>query len=1177
MRENIGGDFVTVRFILGRSGKGKTQKMMDEIKQKLIEQPNGKPIIYLVPDQMTFQSEYDLVNTPNLGGMIRAQVYSLTRLAWKVLQETGGMSRYHISTVGLNMLIQKIIEDKKDELHIFTKASDKTGFIQHVERVLTEFKRYCIQPEDVLAQYQQMSEEGDSRALTDKLHDLHILFDDFEKGLFGKYVDSEDYFQLLAQSIGKSKYLQGAEIYIDGFHSFTPQEYLVIGELMKSASSVSVALTLDQPEIHHQADEIHLFRMTRETYATLFDLARQADRSVKNIVLEENSRFINQDLDHLEKYFESRPSHVKEDCSYISILQAANRRAEMEGVAREIRYLVREGNYRYKDIAVLVRNSHEYQKLIESIFYDYDIPFFIDQKRTMLNHPFIELIRSTLEIINSYWRYEPVFRAVKTDLLFPIDRNSQQLREQMDRLENYVLAYGIKGEQWIRKERWKYRRYRGLEMVNVPQTDEERTIENEMNELRLFITAPILRFARRLKKAKLGREFSEALYIYIEELDIPTKLERLSMEAEERGNLLASREHSQAWNAVMDLLDQFVEILGDEEVTLKKFTTILDAGFESMRFSVVPPAIDQVIVANLETSRLSNVGVAFVIGMNDGVLPAKLSEEGILADEDREILTGYGMVIAPSSKTRLLDEEFIAYKALTTPSKRLFVSYPIANEEGKALLPSPYLKRLKEMFPSLTETLLINEPSDLNEEGQFRYVCDPTSALSFLTTQLQLKKRDYPMYDFWFDVYNYFAQHPLRKNKAKRVLSSLFYQNKAKQLDEDVSRDLYGSDILASVSRMEQFHSCPFSHFARHGLKLKDREIFRLEAPDIGELFHGALKWISDEIIHRKLNWTDLTKKQCVQLAKEAVLHLAPKLQHQILLSSNRHFYIKQKLEQVIGRASYILSEHAKVSGFVPIGLELGFGPKAELPPFTFTLKNGTKMELMGRIDRVDKAEYHDEVYLRVIDYKSSKKDLDLTEMYFGLALQMITYLDIVLTHSPQFVGGKALPAGVLYFHVHNPMIDSKKILTSEQIEEELFKSFKMKGLVLGETDIVQLMDSTLDTGSSNIISAGLKKDGSITAKSKVATKDDFTFMRSHVRKMYEQSGNDIISGMVDISPYKYKKRTPCQFCSFKPVCQFDQSIEDNQYRLIVPADRAEIFEKLRKEESKHHGETPHS
>ncbi|KQL18623.1 helicase-exonuclease AddAB subunit AddB [Cytobacillus solani] len=1158
---------MSVRLIIGRSGSGKTEFCLNEIRDELRIAPEGDPIIYLVPEQMTFQSEYKLITTPDLGGMIRSQVYSFTRLAWRILQDTGGMNRYHLNSVGISMLIRKIIEEKKDELRLFQRAADKNGFVQQMEQMMTEFKRYCIQPEELAEKQAQLSSGGKTnKALQDKLHDLELIYQSFEDSLFGKYVDSEDYFRLFIEKAADSDYLKKAVVYIDGFHSFTPQEYLIIEQLMKLCKKVTISLTLDQPFTHTPPHELHLFRMSGENCQTLYEMAVRNGLEIKETFLTEPKRWVDTSLAHLEANFDTRPAVSYKREAAIHIGQAVNRRAEIEGVARHINQLVRTKGYRYRDMAILTRNVQDYNDMIETIFTDYEIPFFIDQKRTMLNHPLVEFIRSSLEIINGNWRYEPIFRAVKTELLFPVKLEASVLREQMDRLENYVLAYGIQGDRWTRKNRWSYRRIRGLEFEAIAQTDSEKKTEQELNDFREMITSPLLRLTRRLKKAETGRQYCEALYLLLEELDVPAKLEAWQGYEEERGNLIKAREHGQAWNAIMELLDQYVEMIGEETVTTKRFAEVLDAGMESMRFTLVPPAMDQVMVADLERSRLSNIKAAFVIGLNEGVLPAKFSEEGVFADEDREQLLSIGLKIAYGSRTKLLDEEFLAYKAFVTPSESLYISYPLANEEGKALIPSSYIKRMSDIFPNVNQHFYMADPAELPELEQLHYASNKNTALSYLTSQLQLKKQNYPIYDFWWDIYNYYLENDSLRRPALKVLSSLNYENRTSRLDEKISMDLYGDHIQASVSRMELFSSCPFSHYVQHGLKLRERQVFRLEAPDIGDLFHAALKYIAETVIKDNQSWTDITREQCEILAKEAVEMLAPKLQNEILLSSNRHFYIKRKLEQIISRASFILSEHARSSGFSPIGLELGFGPKGDLPSLAFPLKNGTKMELVGRIDRVDKAQDDHGVFLRVIDYKSSSKDLNINEVYYGISLQMLTYLDIIIAHSKELIGVEADPAGVLYFHVHNPMISTSKMLTLEDIEQEIFKKFKMNGLLLGDEKVIKLMDQTLDKGDSPIISAGFNKDGSISKRSKIASKQEFDYLRKFVRSKYTETGNRITSGQVDIAPYKMKEKTPCTFCSYKSVCQFDESLESNEYRLLIPHQKDELINIIKKE-----------
>ncbi|WP_413302175.1 helicase-exonuclease AddAB subunit AddB [Bacillus sp. 1P10SD] len=1160
---------MSLRMVIGRSGSGKTSLILDEIHNRLINQPEGTPIIYIVPDQMTFLSEYRLATDQKLGGMIRAQVFSFSRLAWRILQETGGISRVHLSNVGINMLIRKIIDEQKDQLKLFQRAADKTGFVQQVEQMIIEFKRYCISPEELIQAPKQagLVETSGSTALNDKLMDLEVIYQKFEEEIFGKYIDSEDYFRLLSEKISSSSYLKEAEIYIDGFYSFSPQEYRVLTELMKHCQRVSIALTTEHLSVQSEPDELDLFRLSSETCYSIYDLARAQGIEVEEpVILQEQKKWSHLSLRHLEGNFDARPANPFYGKTEINICQAVNRRAEIEGIAREIRRLVREKGYRYRDIALLIRNGQDYHEIVEPVYEDYQIPYFIDQKRTMLNHPLIELIRSTLEVINTYWRYESIFRVIKTELIYPLQENPIKMREKMDRLENYVLAYGINGSKWTKKDRWSYRRIRGLELDVNGQTDAERKMEQELNELKLMVTAPLLRLSRRLKKSDNGRKLCEAIYLFLEELDIPEKLEKWKIEAEAKGNLVKMREHEQVWNAVIDLLDQYVEILGDEPVPLKSFAAILESGFESLHFSLIPPALDQVLIGDLEKSRLMDIKVCFVVGVNEGVLPAKISEEGILSDEDREMLLSAGINVAPSSRTRLLDENFLAYKAFTAPAEELYVTYPLANDEGKALIASSYIKRIKDMFPEAKEHYYVSDPAELPEESQLSFITNFTTTLSYLTSQLQLNKRNYPISNLWWDVYNYYLESP-GKEKAKKVFSSLFYTNQTVQLSKQVADELYGDTIQASVSRMELFNSCAFTHFVQHGLRLRERQIFRLEAPDIGELFHAAIKYISDTVNTQNISWAQLTKVQCEELSKEAVNAIAPKLQNEILLSSERHHYIKRKLEQIITRASLVLSEHAKVSGFSPIGLELGFGANAELPPLSFPLKNGKRMELAGRIDRVDQAKSEDDnVFLRVIDYKSSEKDVHLSDVYYGLSLQMITYLDIVMTYSKELVEMEASPAGVLYFHVHNPLINSTKLLTMDEIEAEIMKKFKMNGLLLSDQSVIKLMDQTLESGDSHIISAGIKKDGNLTKRSKVASMEHFNDLRDYVRTLYQKSGNAIVDGHVEISPYKQKDKKACTFCPYKSVCQIDEGIESSPYRVITPLSNDKVLDLIREE-----------
>ncbi|MDG4656713.1 helicase-exonuclease AddAB subunit AddB [Ectobacillus antri] len=1145
---------MSLRIVLGRAGTGKSALCLREMHEELKQRPKGDSIIYLVPEQMSFQAQQAL------GSSIRAQVFSFSRLAWKVLQETGGTSRLHIDEAGVNMLLRKIVEARKGELRVFQKAAKQNGFFGQLGGMIAELKRHNVTPADMYRVWREV-EDKHAPLLASKMHDLQLLYEDFERALIGKYLDSEDYVKLLAEKLPQSSYMKNAIIYADGFHTFLPQELDVLKRMLQCGAKLTVTLVLDAP----QKQEMDLFYTTARTYERLMKIATDVRIKANSILLEEPHRFKGSaSLAHIEKHFESIPPKYFAGSSNLTVYTAANRQAEVEGVAREIRRLVREEGYRYRDIAVMLRNGTSYNDSIKAIFAASEIPFFIDEKRLMLHHPLVELIRSVLEVIEGNWRYEAVFRCIKTELLFPRRSHLLKLREEMDAFENYCLAYGMQGKKWTNGERWTYRRYRSLE--TTLQTDNERETEERMNNLRDMVVKPIFTLQKRLKRAKSVRKMCEAVYLFLEELRVPRKLEAMRKKAEEEGNLLFANDHEQVWHAVIDLLDKYVEMLGDENMSLQLFSEVMSTGLASLHFANIPPSLDQVLIANIDRSRLANVRALFLIGANEGVIPGLPADVGMLSDEERETLLGSGIELASTTRQKMLEEQFIVYQALTRASHRLYISCPFADEEGKVLLPSGLFKKLKALVPSAEQEFLTNEV----QEGKEEYITTPAMTLSHLVQQLQLWKQSGYKTDlsFWWDVYNFYVQSPQWQEHSKRVLSSLFYRNEAKPLHKSVSLALYGETIKGSVSRMELFQRCSYAHFAQHGLALRERDIFTIDAPDIGELFHAALKSIADRLTQQSRSWADLSRTECEHLAMEAMEMLAPLLQKEILLSSNRHHYLKHKLQQIIFRASLILSEHAKSSGFVPVDLEVPFGIGADaLPPLHFQLANGTKMEVVGRIDRVDMAEGEKGTFLRIIDYKSSAKSLDMTEVYYGLALQMLTYLDVVIENAGKWVKDKQVaPAGVLYFHVHNPVVEIKGDATDADIDREILRKFKMKGLLLGDTDVVRLMDASLTSGSSDIVSAGLKKDGTFSAYSSIASEQEFHTLKQYVRRKFQDIGTSITEGVIDIAPYKLKTKAACGFCQFKSVCQFDESLQENEYRVLRPLKEAEALLKMREE-----------
>ncbi|MBM7565634.1 helicase-exonuclease AddAB subunit AddB [Paenibacillus sacheonensis] len=1159
---------MALRFVIGRSGAGKTHHCLSAITSRILEKPDGAPLIMLVPEQATFQTEYALLGGRKspLTGTIRAQALSFRRLSFRVMQETGGTALTPISENGKNMLLYKIVSRLNAQLQLFQGSESQHGFIERLGELMTEWKRYGIDAEALQGFGEHHLPSSGGSLLGRKLSDLELISSRLEEELAGLYVDAEDYLGWLVRGFGESPSMKECEIWVDGFHGFTPKELEALEALMKHAGNMTVTLCLDKHydngEMPHELD---LFRPTAETFLKLRELAVNNGVNIEEPLLLDGTpyRFKNSPmLAHVERHYGHggrKPLRLSDSelaDGAISLHAASGRRAEVEGAARDIVRRVRDEGLRYRDLAVMVRNAPDYNDYIKAVFSDYGIPFFLDQKNAALHHPLVEFIRSALEIASHGWRFEAVFRCIKTELFLPED--GSLTRETFDLLENYALATGMNGNKWLSLSQWKPLARDTLD------GDPVQAGERELREFQAVMAAreavvPVLKkFIRELKKASDVRGMCEALYRLLMNVEAADRLERWSRKEIALGNTLRAREHRQVWDGVMELLDQLTEMTGTEDLGIELFAGMAETGLESLKLASVPPSLDQVLIGSMDRTRSGDVLVCYLLGANDGVMPQRMKEDGVLTEQEREKLESGGLVMAPGVRRKLLDERFMIYNALTTPSRHLWISWPLADEEGKSLLPSEVIRHVKGLLPGLEENGTAVEPvPGMPEDVQQSFIAHPDRTLSYLITQLRSWRHGSVMAPLWWETYNWYAARPSWQDKLQRLVGSLRYTNEEPALSRETADRLYGKLLRGSVSRMERFVSCPFQHFAIHGLRLRERDQYKLAAPDIGQLFHAALTRLTETLGDR---WGSLTAEELRAHCTAIVNDLALRLQSQILFSSSRHQYVARKLGDIVSQAAVILGEHARRAAFRPVGLEIGFGPEGPLPPVTIPLSEGRTLEMVGRIDRVDAAQTTDGLLLRVIDYKSSAKQLRLEEVAYGMALQMLTYLDVLLTHAPEWLGQPAKAAGALYFHVHNPLLSSANGMPPAKARSEMLKRFKLKGLVLADEETVKLMDNALSTGYSDLLPLALKKDGGFYGSSSVVSDEQWGTLRRSVRGTLRKIGDRIAGGDVSITPYRLGGKTPCQFCDYKPVCQFDPLIEGNAYNKLQKTGKDEVW-----------------
>lgn len=1182
-----GGGGLSLRLVIGRAGSGKSRFCLDEIDARLEKEPDGSPLVYLVPEQMTQAADRAFI--ARRGGTVRAQSLSFRRLAFRVMQEVGGAARLHIDETGQKMLLLKLARERQEQLRAFRRMTSSPGWIEAIHEWLAECKRYCVEPKR-LAELSAGASPALSPLLRDKLHDVSLLYERMEQELAGKYVDSEDYLALLAEHIPQSAYMRGASVWIDGFHGFTPSELAVVRQLMKHAAEVNVTLCLDRDYAEmEEPDELELFHPTAVTLLALKRAAQEEGIRLQRPVLLSDGLSIPPRyaaaprLAALERAFVLRERGERtsreeaagvDEPSPVTLCAAANQRSEAEAAAREIVRLVALGEVRWRDIAVFVREWEAYAEVLSAAFADHGIPHFMDQKRSVLHHPLCELIRSSLETVETRWSYDAVFRAVKTELLVPADAYSSrtEARYALDKLENYVLQYGIRGTRWTDGKLWKVRS--GIALEHAPEeaasTERERKEEQALAAARELVAGPLKRLDDRLKRSKTMREQAEALYRLLEECGVPRTLELWRETAELEGLPERAREHDQLWDRVMDMLDQLVELVGDESADAELFASMVAAGLESIRMGLVPPAIDQVLVGSLDRTRTFGVKRLFLLGVNDGVIPKRPKEGGVISEHERESLLDGGLSIAPDSGRRLLDERFLLYNAVALPSEGLWVSYAMSDPEGAPLLPSEWIRKLKELSPGAVERTAAGEAgSNGGAEEALERVTRPERAAAELLPQLRRWTKGEPVSGVWWAVYNWLAARPYWRERLQALLPSLFHTYDEAPLSPSTSKRLYGDVVRTSVSRLETFAACPYSHFAAYGLKLEERPLYRLEAPDIGQLYHASLSLLAKRLAEEGRAWSDLGEEECRELAHTAVDELAPRLLAEILFSSNRHRYITRKLKEVVGRSAAVIREQAVRSGYRQLASELAFGSNEPIPPLSFELPDGTVMELSGRIDRIDSVEGAEGYYVRVVDYKSRAHRLRLGDVYYGLSLQLLAYLDAAAAHAKAWLGEEAVPAGALYFHVHRALLARANAETPEAVRADLFKAYKMRGLLLDEPEAARQMDTGTEQGHSAVVPLYWKKDGTLSKNASTADAEQWKALRRFVRNKMTELGASIREGDVRAAPFRRKAEKACTFCRYRPVCGFDPEVDGYAYRSLAPLREADAWERIVSEEER--------
>lgn len=1160
-----------LQFIIGSSGTGKSSEVFDRMIRESMEYPD-KNYLVIVPEQFTLQTQKELVLRHPHKGIMNIDVLSFLRLAFRVFEELGTEQKMVLEDMGKSLIVKKVLMERKSELQYFAGNVNRQGFAEEMKSVLSELLQYGIGEEE-LDEMEQVAKESTIPALGRKMHDIALVYRAFQEFLRERFITTEGIFDLLGEELAKSEVVRGAVVVLDGFTGFTPSQYQLLRALFTYAEKVYVTVTMDRADadrvIRRETYGKHrLFYTGYKTMETLRRLAQEAGCEVEDecrlpeTVGSVPHRF--QDapaLAHLEQQLFRYP-HVPfaKEPKELLIWNCMTPQDEVLETVCEIKRLVQSG-LRYKDIAVVTGDVASYGERLMRSFDEAGIPGFTDRKRSILGNPLVELLRALLELSEGNFSYEQMFRWAKC-VLSGIEDSA------CDSLENYVLAYGIKGESMWKKE---WTRLPGK--IRRPSEDPavQQAVEKEIkkqqekleviNAVRLQIVntlMPVLRVLR--DKDTTVQERIQALRNYLDVNKAEEKLEGIMMElaSEEhrpnRLNRMLEKEYEQIFAQVEGIFARAEELLAGEKLSVKEFREILETGFSEAKVGLIPPGRDQIVVGDIERTRLQDIKVLFFLGVNEGIIPLNASAGGILSDGDREVFLASKIELAPTVRQSIYTAEYYLYLNMTKPSQRLYVSYANKNAEGNELRASYLIGKLQSLFPALK----VQNPA-LQQDG-FSVLGTDGGKHSLIAAM-----RDYREGEGEFAFAEIMQLLAEQGEDVKALAKKVFFRSAEQNLSPEQVQRLYGEVLRGSVTRLERYAQCALGFFLEYGMKLEEREVYRLSMPELGSMFHEALELFSKRVKEDGKQWAELSDEEQLRYTEDATEQAVSEYRNEKLQEDDkRTAYMIDRVKQTVLRTVMTIREQLRSTSLVPERFEADFQYNAD------------GLAFQGKIDRIDMYEDEEKCYVKIMDYKSGNLKLDLNKVYHGLQMQLGLYLDAVLTELAKEKPDKEIiPAAMLYYHILNPLVER-----SEHPGEDIVKEMRPDGLVNRDKQVLKRLDSELipatetgvdlyaeETGlqpkvNAKYLPVRTKADGELYASAALATQENLEHMRTHLKQLVDEFKEEIRAGNAKANPYRYQKESACDYCKFQQVCSFG-SLSGKEERKLKKAEADTIWETI--------------
>lgn len=1086
-----------LKLIIGRSNFGKTRVMYEKINALENE---GKNCIVFVPDFARIVAEEEYFKYTKKLGMINTKITTLKRYAEQNIDKSKVYTnKEYLPEMSKKYIVKKCILDNDDVFRVFKKVKNTQGFTDKLYKFISVFESENL-TKDRLKQV--ISKDS---FLSRKFKEIYEVYELIQSQTKERFVTSLDILDIYTAGLSESKKLEDNTYYFfDYYNNFNGKELEYIKVLLNLGKNVTITLDLDL----ENKDLSDIFAVSYDTYRKLIAIAKDVGCSVEEIILYRDKKQRDTMLNHLQQnVFILGTSKFEKADDTVNIKLLKNPYEEIEYIAQDILVKVKTGKYRYNDFKVYYNNPDMYDTCIKRIFVQYGIPVYINSDKKCSNDSlviFLSCILRQLTIGFAGANLDNIIQILKTSLT-PFNM------QDIHMFENYVLEFGIK-------------------LYNLPKKFEKNNKEGvsqsivydleKVNEIREYIYNLITVVKENLENTTDTKEMAEILYNFLHEYKVLDKYQA-QIEKIKEYDVDEFNKKNQIVKNLYEIMDNIS--VAFESLSLEEYVELYIYGLESIKLKSIPPFIDQVEIVNIDSTRSMPRKMVYIIGVFENGLPIIANTESVFSDKEIKELEALGLEIEKPTEVRNNMALFNVYKAINSCEEELLFTIPSSRLTGENLRVSPVVWRIKDVIAIEVEGNISGE-EDVKNTLCLKNVYE--KFVEDLNTSDECTKQNQMNISL---KYNMLMQD-------KRYSNVLNYTREKESLSKESVNKLYGKDMYSSISRLERFEACPFNYFANYVLKLKEKKEYKLSVLDLGSIMHKVLEDFSKFLLANNKGFEDvLSDEMTLKMAKKHIdksIDDVFESMYEKYSTSARYVHLKNKLKNGMLNVIKYISKSFMQSEFRPLGFEVEFDNDKLFAPIEIELSNGTKMYLRGKIDRVDKAKLNETTYLRVVDYKSSGKDLKLSDVKEGVSLQLMTYMAALLENKEKIDdSNQVLPAAVSYFTLNTEMLNLSECVDESKISEKLIEKMKMKGIYLNDVEVLKKLDNKFATPNYSYIDMNSRR---LNNEEKSLTEARFLEECNNMKEILKSIADELVTGKTTPS----KKENSCKYCNYAGICK---------------------------------------